>query len=129
MTMKNKGISKIAGTFALSAGTARSLFRLFIGMSVVIAIAGGIFFGLFSCGGYVWHKQLFNSVFTVSLICVFCLMSSLCVPLWKRFAVIVILFYLFITIRAVSSTFYPAKPESWSEFFHQFYIGFLYGPC
>ncbi len=33
--------------------------------ALFLGVLGGIFFGLFSCGGYVWHKRLFYAVFAV----------------------------------------------------------------
>jgi hypothetical protein len=91
--------------------------------------AGGVFFGLFSCGGYHWHEQLFWLVFAVGAL------GTIVTPpqalrAWPRRAGVVALAVIaFVTIRAVASAFYPATPGSWRQFAQAVLSGLLYGPC
>lgn len=40
--------------------------RVLFVVCVVVAIVSGIYFGLFSCGGFVWHKQLHRGIEAVT---------------------------------------------------------------
>ena len=98
-------------------------------LSILTAILGGIFFGLFSCGGYVWHKELFNVVFCVLLITNFIFPPALFKKSFLRFLLIIIIVCLFIFVQAIASAFYPSFPETWAEFFSEFINGLIFGPC
>jgi hypothetical protein len=102
---------------------------LFLVLSILLAIGGGVFFGLFSCGGYRWHSQAFIAVFSFSLLALITFQPAM--P--KDRAIRVILgagaVALFFVVRAGASAFYPDAPGSWGEFFERFYLGLLYGPC
>ena len=97
--------------------------------AILFAVFGGVFFGLFSCGGYVWHQQLFAALFIGILLVLLFVPSAVLNKAWKRIALVVIATGLFFLIRSVASTFYPATPESWSGFFASFVRGLQYGPC
>ena len=49
--------------------------------------------------------------------------------LWKRVTFIAMSFALFVVIRAAASAFYPAAPESMSEFLESFTRGVQYVSC
>jgi len=97
--------------------------------AVLLAVFGGLFFGLFSCGGYVWHQQLFAALFIGILLVVLFVPSMVLNKAWKRILLVVIAPILFLVVRSASSTFYPTAPESWSEFLASFIRGLQYGPC
>jgi len=93
-----------------------------------LAVAGGIFLGLFSCGGYVWHQQLFAALFATSLL------GSLLLPpdalkRWPRRAVVVATLAAFVVIRAVASAFYPGTPRSIGVFVRAVLAGFWNPGC
>ena len=96
---------------------------------IVIAIVGGLFFGLFSCGGYVWHEQLFAVLFISGLLFVLFSPPRVIGKLWKRAFFVVSSSALFLFVRAAASAFYPTAPESWAELVSSFARGLQYGPC
>lgn len=96
---------------------------------IVLVLCGGIWFGLFSCGGYVSHEEYFR----ISLGT--CLGSSVVFPpqpltkfsVRSLFAAGAIA--TFILVRAGASAFYPGAPSGFAEFVDLFRVGVLYGPC
>jgi hypothetical protein len=98
-------------------------------VTAVWVVFGGLFFGLFSCGGYVWHREFFYTVLLVlSVVIIAAPSKALQRPHHKMIAV-VLLFVSFLTVQAVASTFYPGPPRSISEFSKEFIAGLIYGPC
>ncbi len=97
--------------------------------TITVASLGGIYFGLFSCGGYVWHKQLFSVVFTVLLFLFVVFPPHKLKRINKRLPLFLLLIALFFVVRAAASAYYPAPPESIAEFFNEFLRGLIYGPC
>ena len=95
----------------------------------ISAIVGGLFFGLFSCGGYVWHKQLHTSLMIMASIFILFVPPKFLDALWKRLSFLVLSFVLFVVVRAAASAYYPASPENMSEFIQSFITGVQYGPC
>ena len=102
---------------------------LFFVFAILLAIAGGLFFGLFSCGGYYWHSQAFTLAFSLSLLALFIFPPAKPKDRVRRVIFVAGAVTLFFVIRAGASAFYPAAPASWGEFFESFYRGLLYGPC
>ncbi len=96
---------------------------------VVVSIGGGVFFGLYSCGGYLWHKQLHISIMVMAILFVLFLPPKYLTAIWKRFTFIAMSFVLFLVIRAASSALYPATPQNITEFIDSFIRGVQYGPC
>lgn len=95
----------------------------------ILTIGGGVFFGLFSCGGYLWHMQLHTSLMAIAAIGIIFVPPSFLHAIWKRIAFIAMSLALFVVVRASASAFYPAAPENMSEFIESFIIGIQYGPC
>jgi len=95
----------------------------------VLAVWGGVFFGLFSCGGYVWHWQLFEALLGVAMI------ATVVAPPWqlrswpRRGVFVLALACGFVLTRAVASCFYPATPTSFGEFGRDVIHGLLRTPC
>ena len=96
---------------------------------IILAVVGGIFFGLFSCGGYLWHHQVFYALFVTALV-VALLFPPKSLKNWKRKSSFIFVSIAgFILVRAIASAFYPAAPESIEELIHSIWLGILYGPC
>jgi hypothetical protein len=101
-----------------------------------VAILGGIFFGQFSCGGYVWHKTLFKIIVCVTIaICLIFRFRSLVrgSNKWQLAGLIILWLILivasyFIT-EATAASFYPDSPESLQDFWQRFLNSLQYGPC
>src|SRR4051812_8866702 len=94
-----------------------------------LAVAGGIFFGLFSCGGYLWHEQLFGSVFATALLGTLVLPPS-ALERWPfRGGFVISALTTFIVARAVASAFYPGPPTSLATFARAVLSGLLGTSC
>jgi hypothetical protein len=95
----------------------------------VLALWGGVFFGLFSCSGYAWHRQLFDILFP-SVVVIAVAAPPWQLPPWLRRGIFVIsLGCGFVLTRAVASAFWPAAPTSLEAFGRGVLSGLLTGPC
>lgn len=103
--------------------------KYIIAFTIILAIAGGVFFGLFSCGGYVWHKQIFALLFIGLMALILLAPLGGISKLWKKALLVVATSLLFILVRAGASAFYPATPESLAEFLSSLVRGIQFGPC
>lgn len=95
----------------------------------LLAISGGIYFGLFSCGGHEWHKQVFLAVLAVCTIAALVVPLSRSRPYLARLGLILGVGAGFIVSQSVATPFYPAAPESWPAFFRAFALALQNGPC
>lgn len=97
--------------------------------AVSVAVLGGVFFGLFSCGGYAWHKEAFFwlLVAVITIAALFPLHRKQ--PVLSRVAVVLGVPVLFLIVQTATAPFYPAPPASWSEFLQAFISTLERGPC
>ena len=98
-------------------------------LALLVAILGGIFFGLFSCGGYSWHRTAFYAFLGICTATALCFPASPGRPLMARIGLVLLIFLGYFTSRAVAAAFYPSAPGSWSEFFSRFASSWFYGAC
>jgi hypothetical protein len=98
--------------------------------SVVFAILGGVFLGLFSCGGYVWHKQAIVAAIVLLTLAALCVRVSMrgC-ALWRSVGFVALVVGCFFVSQATAAPFYPNAPASLSEFWQSFVRTLEYGPC
>jgi hypothetical protein len=94
-----------------------------------LALWGGVYFGLFSCGGYVWHWQLFQVLLALALVLAIVVPPSSLRPLLRRATFAVSIIGAFILARGVASAFYPAAPSSLKDFGRAIVSGIVDGPC
>ena len=119
----------------------RKFQHILLAINAALAVCAGVFFGLFSCGGYAWHKTIY---FFLQIL------ASLA---WVVFAVIIyrettenqkrivltvttcLLFFpciylLFYVVLSATAPFYPSSPASFAEWWHGFVSSFQTGsPC
>ncbi len=97
--------------------------------ALLLAIFGGIYFGFFSCGGYVWHKQAFFVVLGLATLVAFVIPFKQPFPLIARGGMVVATVGSFIMSEAIAAPFYPAPPESLFAYLKAFVRALEYGPC
>ncbi len=97
--------------------------------SVALAIAGGVYFGLFSCGGYIWHRQLYWGVFGLVIALSVVFPPPSLSPILGRAVLLLLPPVLHRFALAGAAPFYPAMPTSTPQYFDQFWYAFKYGPC
>ena len=85
-------------------------------LALVAAVFGGIFLGLFSCGGTIWHRQLIYFLLSATVALALFVPPNWLATRGRRVLFAVAMGSLFILVRSVSSTFYPASPNSVGEF-------------
>jgi hypothetical protein len=92
----------------------------------LLALAGGIFFGFASCGGYIWHKQTFAAALAIAIALV--LASHRPRSIWVRLSLAAGIVPAFLLTRALAAPFYLdlAGP---SEYFHRVLLVLQFGPC
>lgn len=97
--------------------------------TLLVAILGGVFFGLYSCGGYYWHIQAYWITALLFVIGSIALKNQLLNTLTSKLLFPIIYLALFLVSQSAAATFYPSTPESFSEFIRNFLITVEYGPC
>jgi len=102
---------------------------IFTVLLALLLVAGAIFLGVFSCGSYIWHRQVIYLL--IALFVVLCMLKP---PLalqtgYKRGLIPIFSLVLFLLVRALASAFYPSAPGSIASFLKSFWVGIVYGPC
>lgn len=113
------------GAAAMERRMTRSIFIT----SFSLAVLGGIYFGLFACGGYVWHSHVFQTVFLGLLALATFLPPYSMKRIATRVSVAVAIVIVFAVTEAATTCFYPLSPDSWSEFLRGFLLHLKNGPC
>jgi hypothetical protein len=103
--------------------------HLSVALAFLLAGLGGIFFGLFSCGGIGWHRSAFYVILTAATLVAMLQPRQRAWPVLSRIATAVGVVATFQFFQALAAPFYPAPPESWSQFFHIFISTLERGPC
>lgn len=97
--------------------------------ALAAALVGGIYFGLFSCGGLVWEKTLFACL-TAAVTLMAIGAPAPTISRWtRRIAFPFTVFALFWLCQAIAAPFYPAEPSSLSMFVSLFLGALEHGPC
>jgi hypothetical protein len=107
----------------------RAVGDLLILITAALVLCGAAYFGFFSCGGYVWHKDLFWVVTGTATVAAVVAPSMVLRSLGRKIFFVAFLFIAYFTIEATVATFYPGPPESLSEFVQLFVQSLELGPC
>ena len=97
--------------------------------AIILAVAGGAYFGLWSCGGYVWHREAFYGALGVVALGALALPWAKSHPLLSRVSLLGSVVIGYFVTQAVSAQFYPSAPDSWSMFLSGFIRTLASGPC
>jgi hypothetical protein len=106
-----------------------SLGAWFVLASLGLAVAGGLYFGMSSCGSYSWHASGFWVVFATTLTIATLAPSQLLTSKLRRIAFLAVVVGTFFVVRAATAPFYPGPPGSMAEFVRLFVHTLDYGPC
>lgn len=103
--------------------------RLLTAMPVCIALLGGIYFGLFSCGGNFGHETAFAWGLFAGMVVWLAVPPIRRQPMWLRILVVLLVPIAFGTAQAAAAPFYPASPDSLGAFVRSFLHTIQYGRC
>lgn len=97
--------------------------------TAIFVSLGGVYFGLFSCGSYIWHSQLFYVVVTVLLLATLTYPANFIDNWYKKLIFLILLAAIYFVFEASSGAFYPTPANSLVEFVQLFWQGLVYGQC
>ena len=103
-------------------------FKALVTSAFLVAALGGIWRGVASCGGYVWHGQAMFAVLAASALSVVLFVPSQRTPFQSRALLTVAVIGTFFVVRALSAPFYPAFP-GFGDYFRQVGMALSAGPC
>lgn len=103
-------------------------FKTLVSFGSLAAIGSGVYLGLFSCGGYIWQKQL-----AFWALATFAAAIVACPPYWNprfvyRLLLAAMLPLLFFLAQALAAPFYLGFASA-SEYFAGVIRALQYGPC
>jgi len=97
--------------------------------AVTVVVVGAIYFGIASCGGYIWHKEFFH-LFAPALAVVAATAPSQVLQSRSRKAVFLgALAVGYLVIEAAVAPFYPGPPQSLAGYASHFLQALEFGPC
>jgi hypothetical protein len=96
--------------------------------AVVFIVLGAVYFGVASCGGYAWHKELFCFATPTVAISSVCVPNTLLRSFSRKFAFLLVLLVTYFVIEAATATIYFGA-SSVSEFGRHFLQSLEFGPC
>ena len=97
--------------------------------ALIIAFLGGLFFGLFSCGGYAWHHQLFLGVVILFTGLGLALPRNFLPKLFWRLSFPLFVLAVYIFSQAAISPFYSAAPANFTSYLQGVVQALEFGPC
>jgi hypothetical protein len=102
--------------------------RFSVALAIAVAAIGGAFFGLFSCGGYIWHHYLFNGLAVASTLGAVLLWRPATGRAWKVMALLLGLVATNQIVEAAVAPIYwgAATPV---EYVRAAFDALQHGPC
>jgi hypothetical protein len=95
----------------------------------LVGASGGIYFGLFSCGGLAWHSKAYLLLATSLIVGAVCVSNRHLRSLRLRAVFPFVIFAVFQVSQAAAAAFYPSPPKSIGEFFRLWVFTLEHGPC
>jgi hypothetical protein len=105
------------------------LSRLATSAPVLLALLGGVYFGLSSCGGYAWHQTVFTWVLFAGTVMWLLLPRTKQQPAGFRILVVLLAPLAFVIAEAAFAPFYPSGPDSVGTFVRSLFRALEYGAC
>ena len=107
----------------------RLLGNLAVSLCCLVVLLGAAYFGLASCGGYVWHKRVFAYACCALCLAAVVLPSSLLSSIRSKIGFVLCLPLSFVLLESAVAPFYPVPPASLAEYASSFVRAVWYGPC
>lgn len=98
-------------------------------LTLVVAALAGCYFGLFSCGGYIWHKHVAVAVLALMAVASLARAKARSGGLALNLAYVLSIPAVFVLMQAASAPFYPSPPASGSEYVQGVLRALEFGPC
>jgi hypothetical protein len=112
-----------------SVGQPRKIGDYFAWIAIATATLGGAYWGLLSCGAYVWQFNLF-AIFAVTVTLLEILLPKRAGWSWTRVLMLpLVMLALYLASEALVAPFYPGPPESLQKYGERVLITLEYGPC
>jgi hypothetical protein len=96
--------------------------------ALLLATLGGIWFGLFSCGSYVWHHRVMHWTLGALVAALLLCPPRQAASTGHRAALALAVVGTFFVVRALTAPFYPALPGV-GDYFRQVGLALATGPC
>jgi len=103
-------------------------YKTLVTAAFLVAVLGGVWRGVASCGGYVWHSQAMLAALAFAVLSVVLLAPNQGPSFQRRAFLAVAVIGTFFAVRALSAPFYPAFP-GFGDYFRQVGIALSTGPC
>jgi len=103
-------------------------FKAIVAAAFLVAVLGGVWRGVASCGGYVWHSQAMFAALAVAALSVVLVAPTHAPSLPRRVLLAIAIIGTFFTVRALSAPFYPGFP-GFGEYVRQVGVALSTGPC
>ena len=103
-------------------------YKLVVGTAFMVAVLGGIWRGVASCGGYAWHGQLMQWVLIASALFPLIYMPGRAPSLLRRLALSASILATFFLVQALAAPFYPSF-SGFGDYIHRVGLALSYGPC
>ncbi len=103
--------------------------RSLVATASCLVVAGAIYFGLFSCGGYAWHKSVFGVIALGVCVAAVAVPSRLLLSVRRKVLFLLLLGAGYFAIESAVAPFYPSAPESLAQYIQAFLHSAQVGPC
>jgi len=103
-------------------------YRTLVTAAFLVALLGGVWRGVASCGGHVWHNQAMFAVLALAALSVALFAPSQGLSFRRRAFLAVAVIGTFFIARALSAPLYPAFP-GFGDYFRQLGMALSTGPC
>lgn len=103
--------------------------RVLFWILLAVTILGGVYLGLFACGGFLWHRMLIERVCMGSAAASFLLPPVFLKQWYRRILLLPAIYLLFNAVQCFTNCFYPSPPSSLRELIHDFILHWQTGLC
>jgi hypothetical protein len=102
--------------------------RILVSVLFSVCLSGGVYLGLYSCGGVMWHRDLIAGAGLVLVVAACVWPADFWRPWRRRLLLPLAMFLVFSVARGAAATFY-APPPTWSQALREFAVNVWVGPC